>query len=294
MYGGVTIYHVDGELVDQSEATVSVDDRGFRYGDAAFETCRVYGGTVFLWERHRKRLENTCETLGMAGAVPDDLRERIDETLAANELSEAYLRVSVTRGVQPGKLTPEESVDPTVVVYVKPLGRGGSDGESVWDAPAVVHTVETRRIPDGSLPVDAKTHNYLNGILARIELREREDAADESLMRDAEGYVAEGATSNLFFVEGETLKTPELGAILPGITREAVIESADRIGVPIETGQYAVEDIEGATEAFLTNSTWEIRPISRLDGSEVGGGPVTERLQRAYDRLVDRRCYQEQ
>jgi branched-chain amino acid aminotransferase len=287
----VTVYHVDGELVDRSEATVSVDDRGFRYGDAAFETCRVYGGTVFLWERHRRRLERTCETLGMPEAVPDDLRTRIDETLDANDLSDAYVRVSVTRGVQPGKLTPGEMVDPTVVVYVKPLSRGGIDGESVWDGPADVESVETRRIPDPALPTDAKTHNYLNGILARIELRGRGTAADESLMCDLDGYVAEGATSNLFFVDDGTLKTPEVGTILPGITREMLLELADRDGIPTETGSYALRTVRGAEEAFLTNTTWEVRPIARLDGIAVGGGPVTDRLRRAYDETVERRCY---
>jgi branched-chain amino acid aminotransferase len=282
-------YHLDGELVERSEATVSVDDRGFRYGDAAFETCRVYGGSVFLWERHLDRLEGTCETLGMASAVPENLHGRIDETLAANGLSEAYVRVSISRGVQPGKLTPEETVDPTVVIYVKPLARGGIGGDPVWADPATVRTVETRRIPDAALPADAKTHNYLNGILARIELREH--AADESLMCDLDGYVAEGATSNLFFVDHGTLKTPELGSVLPGITREVVIEAAERIDVPLETGRYTVEEVCEASEAFLTNTTWEIRPIARLDENAIGGGPVTTRLQQAYDELVERRCY---
>jgi branched-chain amino acid aminotransferase len=288
----VTVYHVDGELVDRTEATVSVDDRGFRYGDAAFETCRAYGGTVFRWAEHLERLERTCETLGMADAVPADLRGRIGETLAANDLSEAYVRASVTRGVQPGKLTPNESVEPTIVVYAKPLPRGGTSGESVWRDPAEVQSVETRRIPDSALPADAKTHNYLNGILARLELRgSGEDPADESLMCDPDGYVAEGATSNLFFVEGGTLKTPELGAILPGITRGTVLEVADRVSVPTETGRYTVDDVRGAEEAFLTNTTWEVRPIARLDGVAVGGGPVTDRLRRAYDETVQRRCY---
>jgi branched-chain amino acid aminotransferase len=287
----VTVYNVDGELVDRKEATVSVDDRGFRYGDGAFETCRAYGGTVFLWGKHRERLEQTCETLGMREAVPGDLRARIDETLAANDLAEAYVRVSVTRGVQPGKLTPDEDVDPTVVVYVKPLPAGGTDGEAVWDDPATVESVATRRIPDSALPADAKTQNYLNGILARLELRESERGADESLMCDLDGYVAEGATSNLFFVDDGTLMTPEAGSILPGITRGTVLELADWIDVPSETGRYTVGDVRRAEEAFLTNTTWEIRPIARLDGAAVGGGPVTDRLRRAYDETVDRRCY---
>jgi len=282
-------YHVDGELVDRADATVHVEDRGFRYGDAAFETCRAYGGRVFLWERHLDRLRTTCETLGMAGAVPDDLRERVDATLEANDLREAYVRVSVTRGVQPGKLTPDGDVDPTVVVYAESLPRGGTAGDPIWDAPADVRSVGTRRIPDDALPVDAKTHNYLNGILARLELRGSD--ADESLMCDADGYVAEGATSNLFFVDAGVLKTPERGTILPGITREAVLEAAERVGVPAETGRYAVDDVRDATEVFLTNTTWELRPVGRLDGTAIGGGPVTDRLRAAYDELVDRRCY---
>jgi branched-chain amino acid aminotransferase len=282
-------YHVDGELVDRADATVHVDDRGFRYGDAAFETCRAYGGRVFLWDRHLDRLGATCETLGMAGAVPDDLRERVDATLAANDLREAYVRVSVTRGVQPGKLTPDTEVDPTVVVYAESLPRGGTDGDSTWDAPATARSVGTRRIPDDALPVDAKTHNYLNGILARIELRGSD--ADESLMCDSDGYVAEGATSNVFFVDAGTLKTPERGTILPGITREAVLEAAERVGVPVETGRYTVDDVANAAEAFLTNTTWELRPLGHLDGTAIGGGPVTARLRAAYDELVDRRCY---
>ena len=151
-------YHVDGELVPASEATVSVDDRGFRYGDAAFETMRAYGGTILDWERHCERLERTCETLSLEhGLADDDLRGRIDETLAANDVVDAYVRLSITRGVQPGTLTPQPAVDPTVVIYVKPLPRGGLEGEPVWDAPATVRTVETRRIPDDAVPASAKT-----------------------------------------------------------------------------------------------------------------------------------------
>ena len=285
------IYHVDGDLVDRSEATVHVDDRGFRYGDGAFETCRAYGGTVFLWDRHLDRLEATCETLGMSAAVPDDLGDRVRETLAANGMAEAYVRVSITRGVQPGTLSPAETVDPTVVVYVKPLPRGGLDSEPIWDGPACVESVETRRISDRALPVDAKTHNYLNGILARLELRERDSDADEALMLDGDGYVAEGTTSNVFFVEDGTLKTPQNGTILPGITRGVVIEAAESMDIPIETGRYELSQLSGAEESFLTNTTWELRPIETLDGTSIGGGPITDRLREAYDDRVETRCY---
>ncbi len=287
------LYHVDGDLVPASEATVSVDDRGFRYGDAAFETLRAYGGTIFAWDRHVERLEQTCEALSLAhGLSAADLRERIDETLAANDLVDAYVRLSITRGVQPGKLTPRPEVDPTVVIYVTPLPRGGLEGEPIWDGPATVRSVETRRVPDDALPASAKTHNYLNGILARAELRGTD--ADEALLSDLEGTVAEGATSNLFFVRDGLLCTPTTdGPVLPGITRELVLELAEDAGVPTREGRYDLEDVFGADEAFLTNRTWELRPIGRVDDVPIGGGPVTERLSRLYDERVEKACYEE-
>lgn len=287
-------YHVNGELVDREAATVSVDDRGFRYGDAAFETCRVYGGTVYAWDRHLDRLEATCETIGMTDAIPDDLETRTDETLTANDLEDAYLRVSISRGVQPGKLTPDEDVDATVVIYVKPLPRGGGGGERVWDGPAIVQSVTQRRPPDTVLPSNAKTHNYLNSIMARLELRRASREGyqpDEALMRDTDGYLAEGASSNVFFVDDGILRTPAEDSLLPGITREIVIELAEEEDYTVDAGQYTVDDLRDADEAFLTNSTWEIRPIATADGIEIGDGPMTKLLQRLYDERIEDRCY---
>jgi branched-chain amino acid aminotransferase len=290
-------YHVNGSLVPAADATVSVRDRGFQYGDGVFETLRVYGGEPFAWTSHRDRLQRSAETLGFGDAVPDDLRERINETLTANDLSEAYCKVSVTRGVQPGKLTPDPEVDPTVVVFVADLPRGGkadAGGESVWSEPATVQTVETRRVPDATLPADAKTHNYLNGILARLELQQNGTAetADEALVRTVDGHVAEGATSNLFFIDGGTLKTPSDDLpILPGVTRSVVLDLAASDGIPLETGRYGVSDVRNADEAFLTNSTWEIRPISSLDGVDLSNGPITRRLAQLFDERVERNHY---
>ena len=294
---GADVYHVDGALVPRDEATVSVEDRGFRYGDGAFETMRAYGGEILDWDRHAARLRTTCETLGMPEAVPEDLALRVAETLDANDLADAYVRASVTRGVQSGKLTPSEATDPTVVVVVKPLARGGlpgEGGERVWDDPAVVQTVRTRRVPEAAVPADAKTHNYLNGVLARLELRRASSDGyqpDEALVRDLDGAVAEGATSNVFFVDDGALKTPAAGDLLPGITREVVLDLAEAEPFPVETGQYSLDDVRAADEAFLTNRTWELRPVGTLDGIEIGGGPVTSLLQRLYDERVERRCY---
>jgi branched-chain amino acid aminotransferase len=288
-------HHVNGALVSEDEATVSVLDRGFMYGDAAFETLRVYGGDPFAWDAHRERLRHTAETLGFGDAVPADLRERVDATLDANDLEDAYCKLSVSRGVQPGKLTPDPEVDPTVVVITKSLPRGGREGERVWDDPAGVQTVRTRRVPSESLPADIKSHNYLNGILGRLELRRSAgdgDPADECLLRDIDGNVAEGATSNLFFVSEAGLRTPSAELdLLPGVTRDIVLELAREEGFPVETGAYSLDDVRNADEAFLTNSTWEIRPVGTVDGIEVGTGPMTKLLQRLYDERVEQRHY---
>ncbi len=286
------MYHVDGELVTAEDATVSVEDRGFQYGDAAFETMRAYGGSIFEWQAHAERLAGSCETLGIDHGLSDaQLQSRVQETLDANDLADAYVKLSISRGVQEGKLTPRPDADPTVVVIVKELPRGGVEGVDVWDEPAAVQTTKTRRVPDSALPADAKTHNYLNGILARRELVE---GADEALLRDAEGNVAEGAASNLFFVGEDGVHTPSLdGPVLPGITREVVIELADEADIPVYTGSYAPDDVRNAEEAFLTNTTWELRPIESVDGIEVGGGPVTSLLSRLFDERVERRHYDE-
>ena len=308
------LYHVDSELLPASEASVNVRDRGFLYGDAAFETMRAYGGEIFEWPAHANRLEETCSVLGLDhGIAADELARRIDETLAANDLGDAYVRLSITRGVQPGKLTPDEAVDPTVVIIVKPLPRGGSDGQPVWDAPATLQTVKTKRVPDAAIPARAKTHNYLNGILARLELRVTE--ADEAIMVDTDGHIAEGATSNLFFVRDNALRTPSLdGPVLPGITRRVVLDIADEEGIPVETGQYTPDEIRNADEVFLTNSTWEIRPVDIVDGLAVGdnepqsgddneiasddsddplaaAGPVTTLFARLFAARIERDYY---
>lgn len=284
-------YHVNDELVPYEEAAVSVQDRGFLYGDAAFETLRVYGGEPFEWAAHANRLERTCDLLEIDhGLDRADLRRRVDETLAGNGIADAYVRLSVTRGVQPGKLTPAPDVDPTVVVIVKGLPRGGTEGDPAWGAPARLRTVATRRAPDEAIPSEAKTHNYLGGILARLELRGSD--ADEALMIDTDGYVAEGATSNVFFVSNDALRTPSLdGPVLPGITRSVVMNLAREEGIPLEPGRYGPGDIRAADEAFVTNSTWEVRPVETIDDVEVGGGSVTSLLRRAYDELIEDRHY---
>ncbi len=283
-------YHVNGELVPAESATVGVTDRGFQYGDAAFETLRAYGGTLFEWAAHYDRLQNTMTKLGMGEAIPGDLRDRVEETLAANDLEDAYVRMSITRGVQPGALTPQPEVDPTVVIIVKELPRAGVEGRPRWDGPATVELVDVRRNAPAAIPPDLKTHNYLNGILARLALRDEDGQveADDAILLDAEGYVAEGTTANVFFVEDGVLHTPSLeGPILAGVTRGKVLDLAEELDIPVETGRYTPDRLVAADELFLSNTTGEVWPIGQFDGHEFETGPVTRELMDAYDEMIE-------
>lgn len=291
-------FHVDGELVPAERARVGVRDRGFRYGDAVFETMRAYGGTVFDWAAHAERLTRTRERLGLtAGPGAGTLRDRLRATLEANDLQEAYVRLTVSRGEQPGTLTPRPAPDPTVVVEVRPLPRGGPDGEPVWDGPATLQTVRTRAIPDDCLPADGKTANYLNGVLARLELRRMAgggEPADEALVRDLAGNLVGGAASNLLFVDEEGLHTPTTeGPALPGVTRRHVLELAREEDLPVHEGTYDRDDLREADEVALTNSTWEVRPVATVDGVAAGDGPVVDLLAARFRERVAARHYRD-
>jgi branched-chain amino acid aminotransferase len=281
-------YHVDGRLVPASEAAVDVRDRGFVYGDGAVERLRVYGGDPFEWAAHANRLSRTCETLGFERAIPptDDLRERVAETLDANGLTDARVRVSITRGIQDRGPTPDPRVDPTVVVTASELPRGGTPGEVLWDEPATLRTVERRRAPEAVLPA-AGTQADLCSVLAR-----QEADGDEALLRDLQGTVCGGASSDVFFVRDGTLHTPTADLPIPaGITRAVVLDIADGESFPVEAGRYAVGDLRGADEVFLTDPTWEIRPVGRVDGTEKPVGPITRLCARLFDERVERVHY---
>lgn len=284
--------HLNGELVERSDARVSVFDRGFRYGDGVFETLRAYGGRVFAWDAHMARLDRSCAALDLAHEIGHgEFHERVTATLSANDLKDAYVRLSITRGAQGGRLEPQADVDPTVVVVTESMPRGGTSGSSTWDGPASVILSDIQRVPDAAIPSGAKTQNFLDGILARVESRDA--GADEALLRDARGALTEGTVSNLFLVRNGELATPnpDVGPLLPGITRARVLSLAAELDVPATETVLQPRDLRNADEAFLTNTTWEIRPIRAVAGTSLERGPVTDRLIEAFDRLIEETCY---
>lgn len=279
-------YHVDGDLVPADEATVSVRDRGFTLGDAAYEAVRVYGGELFEWDAHAARLQKTCGLIGLDHDISDDdLRDRVLAVLDANDFDDAVVRLSLTRGVPTDERDLLADPDPTVVVTAKPLPRGGLDGEPVWDEPARLQTVSTRHTRGTAIPAQAKTHSRLNAVLAELEL---DDDATEAIILDDDGFVTEGTTCNLFFVADDALRTAGTALpILPGVTRNVVLDIAREEGVPVRTGRYTPAEYRAADEVFLTSTTREVKPVDSVDGTPVEPGPVTELLRRRFDERVE-------
>ncbi|MCL6639071.1 MAG: aminotransferase class IV [Firmicutes bacterium] len=280
------LVYLNGDFVPEAEAKVSVFDRGFLYGDGIFETVRSYGGKIFRLKRHIERLFTSANILSIS--LPHDAGqfcEIVKETLRRNHLNDASLRLSVSRGPGAPGLSPAGSGPPTVLCTARELPPGLPQLQKSGVRAVVV---QTRRTPPPCLDSRAKTFNFLNNIVARLEV----DAAGafEGIMLNTAGKVAEGTVSNVFFYSGGVLYTPSPDAgILPGIARETVLEAAAWKGVRAGEGLFGPEDLFAAGEVFLTNSNWEVLPVVQLDGMTVGKGvpgPATTALAAAYNELV--------
>lgn len=282
-------FHVDGGLVDAADATLPVADRGVTFGDAVTEPVRVAGGTPVAWEAHADRLLGTCDALGFAPPIgAADLRVRVDETLAANGLDDALVRVTITRGAggsgstlpDAARLRPPADPDPTVVVTLEPLAPDRD--------PIRLQTVRTRAISPAAVPAAAATHNRLDAVRVQAELRRTappdDDPADEALILDTDGHVVGGTASDPVFVADDALRLPALGE-WPArtATRALVRDLADSEGLPVAEGAYSPADFRAAAEAFVAEPTAGVRPVARIDGVDVGGGPVTRLLAHLYD-----------
>lgn len=282
--------HLNGRLVAEADARVSVFDRGLLFGDGVFETMRAVAGRVFRLERHVRRLERSAGSIGLdLPWPPDRVGPLIDELLAANRIREARVRLTVTRGRgRPGDYIAADS-PPTVFATAAPYqalpGRDYTEGVEIAIA-------ARRAIPHQSIDASIKSISRLASVLARREAREK--GAHEAILLDEAGHVTEGTASNIFLVEGEGLVTPPAPeGTLPGITRAAVLELArdtDR-----EAREEAVTEhrLRAAGEVFLTNTSWEVLPVTRIEGSRISGGRpgrVTLALLDLYRSLVRREC----
>lgn len=279
---------IDGRVGSPEDVTLKVTDNGFVFGDSAYETLRTYSGRPFELGRHLLRLRRTIALLGFELGIGDDeIEARIDACLSFAANDESYLRVIVSRGVGDMTYRFERITAPTMVVFAKPLEPVNA---SLYEDGAAAAIVSVRRNPVEALNPAMKASNLINNALAAREAYAR--GAFEAILLNTRGEVAEGAGSNIFIVKEGVLVTPPLSAgILPGITREIVLEIATAIGQRFEERTLAPNDLQTADELFLTSSLREIGPLTTLDGASIGNGrpgPVTLRLLEAYRERIPR------
>jgi branched-chain amino acid aminotransferase len=274
---GLKVY-VNGELHEKDDARISVYDHGLLYGDGVFEGIRAYGGRVFRGEEHVERLFASARAIALEIPMsPEEVTEAIESTLAANGLSDAYIRVVVTRGVGTLGLDPYKCSQPQVIIitdsielYPKELYENGLE----------LVTVSTIRNHPNALNPRIKSLNYLNNILAKIECLQA--GVSEAIMLNKDGYVAECTGDNIFIVTDGHLATPPVHAgILEGITRRVVIELATELGIETVERDMTRFDLYVADECFLTGTAAEIIPVVEIDSRRIQDGqpgPLTLKL----------------
>ena len=283
---------VNGIVVPAEEARVSVLDNGFAFGDSVYEVLRTYGGLAFEPGRHLRRLRASAARLGFSVPVSDEaLLAQVDGLLARTGSGESYIRIIVSRGLGDCSYDFENVQGPTVVMIQKPLppypARHYTEGVKVA-------AVGVRRNHPRALDPAIKSSNLLNNILAMREAQSR--GAEEPVLLNQEGFLAEGASTNLFLARAGTILTPPLSAgILAGITREVVLELLPGLGIPFREEPLHLDDLLAADEAFLTSTTREVVPVTQVDEAPVGSGrpgPLTRRVMEAFRAYAPSHCGQ--
>lgn len=276
--------YLNDRILPASDAKISVFDHGFLYGDGIYETMRVYEGVVFMLDEHLRRLHRSASLIGLD--LPKDMsgiKLAVYETLQANSLTNAYVRLTVSRGYGPIGLDPDLCKEPTFVVIANEFKNYPhayySEGLSLL-------TASTRRNLREALNPQIKSLNFLNNILAKIEAKRA--GAYEAVMLNSDGYLAEGSISNIFFVSEGILHTPSTGCgLLDGITRSIVMDIAAKNGIEVKEGEFTPEMLYRADEVFITNTTMEIMPVNRVDAARFRVGAMSKLLLKKYRQEVD-------
>jgi len=281
------IVYVDGKFLPASDAKVSVFDHGLLYGDGVFEGIRAYNGRVFKLERHVERMYHSAKAIDLR--IPHTREEFIElilETCRKNRIVDGYIRPIVTRGPGDLGLDPRKcKKGPTVAIIAQPSIM--LYPKEKYEKGLRLVTSSYRRVPPQSLSPSIKSLNYLNQIVARIEANQY--GADEALLLDLQGYVSEASADNFFIVTNHALVTPPTSTNLPGVTREAVLELADKLGLEAHERPFTLYDVWSANEAFISGTAAEIGPVVEVDGRTIADGkpgPVTRKLMAAFRELV--------
>ena len=284
--------YLNNKFVTDEEAVVSVFDHGFLYGDGVYETIRSYGPRIFMRGEHVSRLFRSAAAIGLTIPIPENNWEGIlHEAMVRNDVGtdrgDAYLRITVSRGTGDLGLDPALCSSPTVVVMAKPLV---SPALPLYETGVHVIVASTKRNLPSALSPQIKTTNFLNNIQAKREALAA--GAFDSILLNWEQHLTECTVSNLFFVMDGQLHTPALACgLLDGITRMIVIQLARALNIHVEEGRYFVDQLYGADECFLTNTSMEIMPVTSVARRPIGNGkpgPLTLKLREQFIALRNR------
>jgi aminodeoxychorismate lyase len=271
------IVFLDGELVPEELAVVSVFDRGFLYGDGLFETMRVSGGRPFLWQEHMARLERGAAFLKIQIPFPaDDLQKHAEALIQRNQLPEALLRLTLSRGTGPRGYSPRGADKPRLVMTLHPTPVTDGAHSAQWSL-----VTASVRLPAAEPLAQFKTCNKLAQIMARSEA----DAAgaQEALLLNTDGFVVEASSSNLFWItDGKVVTPPLVSGVLAGVTRAMVLELCRGLGIATQEGTIRPEALAKAEGVFLSLSSVGIAEGVSLDGRPLARSPLVPRIEKAY------------
>ena len=280
------LIYIDGELRPRETATVSVFDHGLLYGDGVFEGIRVYNRRIFRLDAHLDRLYASARAIALDVPLAQaEMAEAVRRTVRENRKEDGYIRLMVTRGTGDLGLDPRKCPRPTVIIIVTDI--------QVYPAPLYaagikVITSPTRQVSHEAVDPRIKSLNYLKNVLAKIDGGRA--GAEEAIMLNADGFIAECTADNLFVVRGATLLTPSpQDGALDGITRAAVLGLAAEAGIAAREARLTRYDVYTADECFLSGTGAEVMPIAEVDGRTIGDGrpgAISAQLQKAFQALA--------
>jgi len=279
------VVFLNGKIVPEEQALVSVFDRSFMYGDGAFETIRVFNGKLFRWGQHLDRLGRTATHLNTRMPhAPGELKKAAEQVIAQNQMPDAVLRVHLSRGVGGRAYSPAGCDQPTLVMSMRPAPDLGTSGTPQWRM-----VTSSFRVPANDELAQHKTASKLMSVLARAEAEAA--GADEALILNSADHVVEGAGSNIFWLYRETICTPPhaLGA-LPGVTRAVVMEICTQLNLRTKKLAMKKDALVTAEGVFVSLSSWGIAEIVALDGQDIPGSPVVAQIAQAYHELLKKEC----
>ena len=278
--------YIDGAYYPKSKATVSVFDHGLLYGDGVFEGIRAYNGIVFKLKEHISRLYRSAHALKLKIPLTEEgMIQAVVETLRKNSLSDAYIRLVVTRGVGDLGLDPRKCPTPSVIIITDTISIMSSEAKEKG-----ITTVITwvRRHPVDTTTHEIKSLNYLNSVLAKMEATAY--GADEAIGLDKNGLISEGVGENLFMVKaGKIFTPPSSTGALAGITAKLAREFAQKLGYTVAEANITPFQLFTADEAFFTGTAAEVVPIREVNKRQIGNGkpgPVTKKLMAAFEKAI--------